>query len=97
MGKKQMEADVIVVALGLSGLAAAIATAEGGASVIGFEATKVTGGAANMGMGPFAVESIVQRRALINLTREQAFMRHMDYTHYKGNARLITTGSLQIQ
>ena len=50
---KNLETDVIVVAAGLSGLAASIAAAEGGARVIAFEKSNNTGGAANMGMGPW--------------------------------------------
>ena len=46
---KNMETDVIVVAAGLSGLAASIAAAENGANVLVFEKSNTTGGAANMG------------------------------------------------
>jgi fumarate reductase flavoprotein subunit len=86
---KKTEADVIVVAMGLSGLAAAISAAEGGASVIGFEKQNTTGGAANMGMGPFAVESKIQRKHLINITKEEAFQKHMEYAHWNCDARLV--------
>ena len=51
---KKMEADVIVVAAGLSGLAASIAAAEEGLSVITLEKSKTTGGAASMGVGTLA-------------------------------------------
>ena len=44
---KKMEADVIVVAAGLSGLAAGIAAAEEGMKVVMLEKSKVTGGAAS--------------------------------------------------
>ena len=49
---EKMETDIIVVAAGLSGLAAAISAAENGAGVLVFEKSGTTGGAANMGMGP---------------------------------------------
>lgn len=49
---KQLQTDVVVVAAGLSGLAASIAAAENGANVIALEKSTTTGGAANMGMGP---------------------------------------------
>lgn len=45
---KQLETDVVVVAAGLSGLAASVAAAEGGARVITLEKASNTGGAANM-------------------------------------------------
>lgn len=54
---KQLETDVVVVAAGLSGLAAAVAAAEAGARVIALEKAPITGGAANMGMGPAAAGS----------------------------------------
>lgn len=86
---KKMEADVIVVAAGLSGLAAAIAAAENGAQVIAFEKSQGTGGAANMGMGPFAVGSPVQRHQMVTITPGEAFRKHMFFTHYRVNARLV--------
>lgn len=48
---KQLETDVVVVAAGLSGLAASVAAAESGARVITLEKASNTGGAANMDMG----------------------------------------------
>ena len=65
---KKMETDVIVVAAGLSGLAAGIAAAENGARVLAFEKANTTGGAANMGMGPLGVGSRIQREQMISLT-----------------------------
>jgi len=86
---KQLEADIIVVAAGTAGLAAAVAAAENGAGVIAFEKASTTGGAGNMALGPFAVESRMQRQRQIALTREQAFKIHMDYTHWRVDARLV--------
>jgi len=86
---KNMEADVIVVAAGLSGLAASIAAAENGASVIAFEKANTPGGAANMGMGPLGVGSSIQKNQMISLTPGEAFRRHMYFTHYRVNARLV--------
>ncbi len=84
-----MEADVIVIAGGPSGLAAAISAAEGGASVILFEKGSTTGGAANMGMGPFAVESRIQKAKQVALTKDEAFRIHMDATHWRVDAKLV--------
>ncbi len=87
---KNMEADVIVVAAGPAGLAATIAAAEQGAKVITFEKGSTTGGAANMGMGPFAVESRLQKLKNNALTRESAFKMFMEYTHWRVDARLVS-------
>ncbi len=86
---KQMETDVIVVAAGLSGLAAGIAAAENGARVITFEKSNTTGGAANMGMGPLGVGSRIQREHMVSLTPGEAFRKHMYYTHYRVDARMV--------
>lgn len=86
---KQLEADVVIVAAGASGLAAAIAAAEKGARVIAFEKAATTGGTGNMGMGLFAVESRLQRLKQISLTREEAFEIFMDYAHWRVDARLV--------
>lgn len=86
---EQLEADVVVVAAGLSGLAAACAAAEGGAKVIALEKASTTGGAANMGMGPCAAGSPVQRASMIEVTPGELFRRHMFYTHYQVDPRLV--------
>ena len=86
---KQFETDVVVVAAGLSGLAAAISAAENGASVICLEKASNTGGAANMGMGPCAAGSPVQKMSGITLTPGELFRRHMFYTHYQVDAKLV--------
>jgi len=50
------EAQIVVIAGGPSGLSAAVQAAEEGADVILIEKNNVVGGAANMGMGPLAIE-----------------------------------------
>lgn len=86
---KKMSTDVIVVAGGLSGLAAAISAAENGAKVTIFEKANTTGGAANMGMGPLGVGSPIQKHQMISLTPGEAFRKHMYYTHYTVDARMV--------
>ncbi|MCL2376477.1 MAG: FAD-dependent oxidoreductase [Defluviitaleaceae bacterium] len=86
---RKIETDVIVVAAGLSGLAAAIAAAENGAKVVAFEKANTTGGAANMGMGPLGVGSRVQKKQMVTLTAGEAFRKHMYFTHYRVDARLV--------
>jgi fumarate reductase flavoprotein subunit len=81
--------DVAIIGGGASGLAAAVAAAEGGASVTVFEKASTTGGTGNMGMGPLAVESRLQRLKQIALTKDEAFKIFMDYTHWRVDARLV--------
>lgn len=88
-GIVKMEADVIVVAGGMSGLCASVAAAEKGASVIVFEKSRTVGGAANMGMGFFAVESHIQKRQLDSLTLNQAYNMLMEHNHWKSDGLLI--------
>ena len=86
---RKMEADVIVVAAGLSGLSAAATAAENGLKTLVFEKSNTTGGAANMGMGPLGVGSRVQRSQMVALTPGEAFRKHMFFTHYNVDARLV--------
>ena len=88
---KELTSDIIIVAAGASGLAAAVQAAELGNKVISFEKGATTGGTGNMGMGPLAVESRLQREKQIGLTREEAFKIFMDYTHWRVDARLVKT------
>ena len=85
----QIETDVAVVGSGPAGMAAAIAAAENGARVVITEKGATIGGTGNMAMGPFAVESRLQKEKNVPLTKEQAFKIHMDYTHWRVDARLV--------
>ena len=85
----KLEADVIVVAAGPAGLAAALSAAQKGARVLVFEKAATTGGAGNMAAGLLAVESRHQRRKNIGPTREEAFKIFMDHTHWRVDARLV--------
>lgn len=86
---RKMEADVIVIGGGMSGLTAATAAAQHDASVIVFEKGGTVGGAANMGMGFFAVESKYQKAQLVDHTVDGLFEEFMTYTHWRVNARLV--------
>lgn len=86
---KRIEKDVVIAGGGLAGLAASIAAAENGAEVITLEKSNTLGGAANMGMGPLGVGSSMQRRQMISLTPGEAFRKHMYFTHYHVDARLV--------
>ena len=87
---KQFETDIVVVAAGPAGLAAAVTAAENGRKVIVLEKSATTGGTGNMGMGPFAVGSKLQKVKNISLTKDEAFKIWMDYTHWRGDARLVS-------
>ncbi len=89
MSTQKLEVDVIVIGGGASGITAAVAAAEKGASVIVLEKGSTTGGAANMGMGIFAVESKYQKAQMIDFSKEDAFNLLMNYTHWRVDARLV--------
>jgi fumarate reductase flavoprotein subunit len=86
---EQLKADVGIIAAGPAGLTAAVAAAEAGASVVVCEKSSVTGGCGNMAMGPFGVESRLQKKQIVGLTRDEAFRMHMEYNHWLPDARLV--------
>lgn len=88
---KKMETDVIVVAAGPAGLAAAITAGENDLEAIVFEKANTTGGAANMGMGPLGIDTKIQKRSFYEISKEKAFDIHMKYTHYRVDADLVQT------
>lgn len=85
----KLQYDVAVVAGGPAGLAAAISAAENGAKVALFEKAANTGGAASMGMGPFAVESRLQKMVMDDMTKEQAFRQYMTDNDWNVPAKII--------
>ena len=86
---REFEADVIVIGGGAAGLSAAITAAEKGAQVIILEKANTTGGCANMAMGLLGVETKLQKERLVDITRERAFEKFMDYTHWRSDAKLV--------
>lgn len=86
---RKLEADVAVVAAGLSGMAAIVQAAEYGLKVIGLEKSFTTGGAANMGMGPLGIGTRHQRMQAYDLTPGEAFRQHMNFVHWNADARLV--------
>ena len=92
---KHIEADVVLVGGGMSGLCAATQAQEslnatGGGSVVVFEKSGTIGGAANMGMAFFAVESQLQKETMTNdYTKDDAFNFFMEYTHWRSDAKLV--------
>ena len=89
MNRRAMETDVVVIGSGVTGLAAALTAAEGGAKVIVFEKQRSLGGSSNFFYGIFAVESQMQRKRYITYSRDQAFKNIMEYSHWRANPRLV--------
>lgn len=85
------EVDVVVAGSGATGLAAAVALSEGGASVALFEKQRSLGGTSNFFHGTFAVESRMQRERFIDYSCDEAFTNIMEYSHWKADARLVRT------
>ncbi len=86
---ENLKTQIVVIAGGPSGLAAACQAAEEGAEVIVIEKANVCGGAANMGMGPLGIGTKYQQQQMIDVTVEKAFNMFMEYTHYNVDARLV--------
>ena len=89
MSQIPAETDVVVIGSGVSGLAAALTLAEGGARVIVFEKERSIGGTSNFFHGMFAVESEMQRQRYITYSRDEAFKNIMAYSHWRANPRLV--------
>ena len=87
MSETPMEADVVVVGSGVSGLAAALEAAQGGARVAVFEKQPSIGGTSNFFEGIFAVGSAMQKEKYIAYSPDQAFKNFMEYNHWRVNAR----------
>ena len=86
---ENMKTHVVVGACGLSGLAASLAAAEAGKSVIALEKSNFTGGAANMGMSPLGIGTRQQKEANFLMTPAEAWRKHMNFIHWNGDARLV--------
>jgi len=83
------DCDVVIVAGGTAGLAAAVAASESDCKVIVCEKSDRTGGCGNMASGLLAVESRYQKQMQLPLTVEEAFDYHMAYCHWRADARLV--------
>ena len=87
-GTVVLEADVVVVGAGSGGLAAGLAAAQGGADVVIVEQLAAPGGLSLFAEGMFAVESSLQRKTYVGLTRDEAFRNHMEATQWVADPRL---------
>lgn len=88
---KTLKTDVVIVAGGPAGLAAAITAGENGLKSIILEKSSTTGGAANMGMGPLGIDTKIQKANFNNISVQEALDMHMQYTHYRVDEDLVQT------
>jgi fumarate reductase flavoprotein subunit len=86
--KSQYSAELVVIGAGGAGLCAAVAAAEKGARVIVLEKAN-PGGSTARAVGFFAAESTVQKHAMIDATRDDAYRIAMQYGHLKTDPRII--------
>ena len=87
----EMEADVVVVGCGGSGIPAAVSAFENGAErVVIIEKQKRAGGNAVMARGLFACESSVLRQAMIKSDKDEIFTNAMNWHHHtRVNGRVL--------
>jgi NADPH-dependent glutamate synthase beta subunit-like oxidoreductase len=87
--EKKLTTDVIVIGGGGGGLAAAVTAAEKGAKVIVLEKRNCTGGNTALASGMFAAESPVQKRAMIDASRDELFSAMMEWAHWRIDPRIV--------
>ncbi len=85
----KLKHEAVVVGAGGAGLTTALTLALGGADVVVFEKMKFPGGSTNFAEGIFAVESSLQRRENIMISKEEAFKAHIEFSHWRANPRLV--------
>ncbi|MCI6529912.1 MAG: FAD-dependent oxidoreductase [Mesosutterella sp.] len=84
-----LNADVVVVGAGASGTVAAASAQEAGLKTVLLEKNAFAGGAGNFMEGSFAVESFMQKKAGVKLTKLEEFNRMGEYHHWRINAPLV--------
>ena len=87
--EKVLNTDIVVIGAGAAGNAAALQGVLGGAKVMKLEKQKIIGGTGNFAEGPFAVESKLQSRVGIVVTKDFAYKYMMEYSHWLANPRLV--------
>lgn len=87
---KKLETDIVIIAGGPAGLAAAVSAGQNGARTILVDKSNTVGGAANMGMGPLGIDTKIQKENFNNISVEEALRKHMEYTHYRVDEDLVS-------
>lgn len=87
---ENLQADIVIIGAGGSGMTAASAALENGAkSIIILEKRPVTGGNAVYPSGLLAINTRLQKRLGMDAHTDEAFRQAMYYGHWQNNARLI--------
>jgi fumarate reductase flavoprotein subunit len=86
---ENIQADIAVLGSGVAGLAAAVAAAEKGASVVLLEKNNALGGRSVRAEGFFAADSPAQQRLGIDAPGDILFRMAMDYAHWRINPRVM--------
>jgi fumarate reductase flavoprotein subunit len=81
--------DLTIIGAGGSGLSAAVAAANRGIKVSVIDKRRTAGGTMNMLAGLVAADSPTQKRAGINVTADELFLKHMQYSHWTLNPRIV--------
>lgn len=87
--EKRLEGDIIIIGAGGAGLPAAVTAAEAGARVLLFEKMSSPGGSASYAEGMFAIDSPIQRKDNVGITKDEAFRLHMRYSHWRADPYLV--------
>lgn len=87
---RRMETEIAVAGAGAGGMAAALAAAQKGKDVVVFDKRERIGGVANGGQGPFAVNTLQQRRLQRIVTEDEAFHAFMDFNHWQSDPALVS-------
>lgn len=84
-----LKTDFVSIGGGGGGLSGALTTAKGGARVIVLEKLAAMGGSSSFAEGLFAAESNMQLERNIDITRDESFKNHMEFSSWRANARLV--------
>lgn len=87
---ENMEANLVIIGGGGSGLAAAVTAAEQGITgIVVLEKAGRMGGNTAMALGFFACDSPVQREAMVECSSDYCFKLAMKWAHWKINPRIV--------
>lgn len=83
---KTLDADIVIVGAGMSGLSAAVSASSADKSVILVEANSVVGGNGQGTEGVFACGSRLQKEAGIDFTLEEVITKELEFFNYRIDA-----------